>query len=117
MEITTVQKYINMSPRKLRLVAEMIRKMKPVAALKTLEFTNKAAAEPLSKAIKTVVANARQQGLLDDKLSFAKIEVNEGTKPRRMRPGSRGYANPYKKRTSHIKIVLSDEGGSNGTKN
>lgn len=117
MEVTTTQKYINTSPRKLRLVADAVRGMKPAAALTTLEFTNKAAAGLLSKAIKTVVANAKQQGLEDDKLSFVKIEVNEGVRLRRMRPGSRGHANPYKKRTSHIKIVLSDEGGERGPKN
>lgn len=111
MEVTTIQKYINSSPRKIRLVVDMVRQMKPAAALRTLEFTNKAAAVPVSKAIKTVLANAKQQGLQGDKLSFAKIEVNEGVRIRRMRPGSRGHANPYKKRTSHIKIVLSDEKG------
>lgn len=117
MEIITIQKYINTSPRKLRLVADLVRKMKPMGALTVLEHTNKAAAEPMSKAIKTVMANAKQQGIDEGSLSFSKIEVNEGTGLRRMHAGSRGRANAYKKRTSSIKIVLSDEKGEgDGTK-
>lgn len=109
MEIVTIQKYINTSPRKLKLVADMVRKMSPAQALVALQFANKLAADPMSKAIKTVIANAKQQGVDDSKLSFSKIEINEGMRLRRMHPGSRGHANPYKKRTSNIKIVLSDE--------
>lgn len=109
MEIITIQKNIHTSPRKLRLVADMVRKMKPAAALQTLQFTKKSAALPLSGAIKSVLANAKQQHLSENDLVFKKIEINEGVKMRSFRPGSRGRADPYKKRTSQIKIVLSDE--------
>ncbi len=117
MQIMTIQKNISTTPRKLRLVADMVRKMKPSVALQTLEFTPKAAAVPLAKAIKTALGNARQQGLEDENMVFSKLEVNEGLKYRRFHAGSKGRANPYKKRTSHIKIVLSDEKGEiSGTK-
>lgn len=113
----TIQKNIGSTPRKLRLVADMVRKMTPSAALQSLEFTPKAAASLLAKAIKTVLGNAKQQGLSEESLSFESVEVNEGSKYRRFRAGSRGHADSYKKRTSHIKIVLSDEKGvSSGTK-
>lgn len=108
----TIQKNIGSTPRKLRLVADMVRKMKPSLALQTLEFTPKAAAFPLSKAIKTALGNAKQQGLSEEGLSFESVEINEGSKYRRFRAGSRGHADPYKKKTSHIKIVLSDEKGA-----
>lgn len=111
MEVTTIQKNIHMTPRKLMLVADMVRKMKPAAALQALEFTNKAASVPLSKAIKTVLHNALAQDLKAEEMVFKKIEINEGPRMRRFRAGSRGRAKPYKKRTSHIKIVLSDEKG------
>ena len=111
MEIITIQKNIHTTPRKLRLVADMVRKMKPGAALQVLAFTNKAAAEPLSKAIKTVLANAAQQKLDQESLVFKSLEINEGLKYRRVRAGARGRAKPYKRRMSHIKIVLSDEKG------
>lgn len=90
-------------------MADMVRKMNPEQALQVLEFTNKAAAEPLAKSIKTVLANAKQLGVEIQNTSFSRIEINEGVRMKRLRAGSRGRANPYKKRTSHIKIVLSDE--------
>lgn len=90
-------------------MADLVRNMKPSMALQTLQFTNKAAALPLSKAIKTVLANAKQQNLEVDGLVFKKLEINEGLKRRTMRAGSRGRGDPYAKRMSQIKIVLSNE--------
>lgn len=109
MEFTTIQKYIHTSPRKLRLVADMVRKMKPASALVNLQFTNKAAAEPLAKAIKTVLANAKQQNASVDSLVFKSIEINESVKLKRHQPQARGRVNPFKKRMSHIKVVLAAE--------
>lgn len=114
MEYTTIQKNISDSPRKLRLVADMIRKMKPEQALEMLSFTNKAAATPLSKAIKTALANASSPSTDrsgNKVLGFKKIEINEGMKMKRNRVGTagRGRSRPYKRRMSHIKIVLTDE--------
>lgn len=106
MEYITIQKNIQNSPRKLRLVADMIRKMSPSQAVEVLQFANQAAAAPLSKAIKTALANAGK-----DDVAFKKIEINEGMKLKRYRAGTagRGRGRPYKKRWSHIKIVLTDE--------
>lgn len=109
MEAATIQKYMHTSPRKLRLVASLVRKMEPVKALETLRFTNKDAAGDLIKAIKTVVANAKTKGM--EKISFKTIEVNEGPKMRRFRAGARGRARPYKRKMSHIKIVITDKKG------
>lgn len=107
MEYTTIQKNIGDSPRKLRLVADMIRKMKPEQAIEMLSFTNRAAASPLAKAIKTAVANSNGKG----SLVFKKIEINEGMKMKRNRVGTagRGRSRPFRRRLSHIKIVLTDE--------
>ncbi len=109
MEITTIQKYLHTSPRKLRLVSDMIRKMEPARALDILGLTPKAAAKDLEKALRSVLANAKQQGLDASKLTFKKVEINESMKMRRFRAGTRGRVKPYKKRMAHIKIVLSDE--------
>lgn len=109
MEIHTIQKYIHTSPRKLRLVADTIRKMEPTKALDALRFTPKAASKELIAAIKVALANAKQQGLQSDKVIFRKVEINEGVKMRRLRAGTRGRVKPYKRRMAHIKIVLSDE--------
>ncbi|OGE15019.1 50S ribosomal protein L22, partial [Candidatus Daviesbacteria bacterium GWA1_38_6] len=107
MQIQTIQKFIHTSPRKLRLVSDMVRKMEPEKALESLRFTNKAAAGELVKAIQTVLANAKQKGM--EKVSFEKIEINEGPKMKRFRAGAKGRAKPYKRRMAHIKIVLTDE--------
>lgn len=109
MEAIHIQKYIHTSPRKLRLVADMVRQMTPKSALDVLKLTPKMAAKDLAKAIETVMANAKQQGLDVEKAVFKKIEINEGTKMRRFRAGTRGRVRPFKRRMAHIKIVLSDE--------
>jgi large subunit ribosomal protein L22 len=105
MQYIHIQKNIGSSPRKLRLVADMVRKMSPDQAIETLSFTQKSAALPLIKAIKTAVANAGKK----DGLNFASLEVNEGMKMKRFRSAARGRVRPYKKRFSHIKVVLTDE--------
>ncbi|MDP2671899.1 MAG: uL22 family ribosomal protein [Candidatus Daviesbacteria bacterium] len=109
MEITTIQKYIHTTPRKLRLVLGLVRNMEPSRALDVLMLTPKAAAKDLQKALRVVLANAKQQGLDVSKLTFKKVEINESMKMRRFRAGTKGRAKPYKKRMSHIKIVLSDD--------
>ncbi len=109
MEAQTIQKYIHTTPRKLRLVSDMVRPLTPLQALSVLQVTPKAAATDFTKALQAVLANAKQKGMDSEKTFFKKIEVNESTKMRRFRAGTRGRAKPYKKRMAHIKIVLSDE--------
>lgn len=104
-----MQKNVGHSPRKLRLVADMVRPQKPAAALTTLRFTQKAASSDLAKAIQTALSNAKLAGMSE--LVFKRLEINEGMKLKRYRVGTagRGRGRPYRKRMSHIKIVLSDE--------
>lgn len=109
METIAIQKYIHTTPRKLRLLADMVRKVDPQEALNVLGVTPKAAAKDLSLAIKVALANAKQKGLLEGKVLFKSIEINEAGKMKRYRAGTRGRARPYTKKMSHIKIVLSDE--------
>ncbi len=109
MEVTNIQKYIHTTPRKLRLVADMVRKMSPGKSLDTLHFTRKDAATDLTKAIETALGNAKQKGLNLETIGFKAIEINEGPKMRRFRAGTRGRVKPYKRRMAHIRIVLSDE--------
>ncbi len=109
MEATTIQRYIHTTPRKLRLVADMVRKMEPNRALDVLRVTPKYAANDLVKALQTVLANAKVAGMNLEKLEFKKLEIDESMKMRRFRAGTRGRTKPYKKRMSHIKIVLTDD--------
>jgi large subunit ribosomal protein L22 len=111
----TIQKYIRTSPRKLRLVADAVRPLTPEAALLHLKFTSKAAAEPMYKAIKQAVSNAKDQaGLAVNQLAFQTIDVMEGPTYKRFQAVSRGMAHSIMKRTSHIRIVLKE--ASHGTK-
>lgn len=109
METTTIQKFIHTSPRKLRLLADMVRTMNPEKSLVTLKFTPKLAAGPLKKAIEAVLANSKTGGMKSESVHFKSIEINEGPVIKRYRPASKGRALPFKRRMSHIKIVLSDE--------
>ena len=110
-----IQKYIRTSPRKLRLVADAVRKLSPEQALLHLKFTGKAAAEPMYKAIKQAVSNAKDQsGLAASQLAFKTIDVMEGPTYKRFQAVSRGMAHSIMKRTSHIRIVLKE--ASHGTK-
>ncbi len=109
MEVVTIQKYMHTTPRKLRLVADMVRKMAPTQALDILRITPKMAAKDLSKALETVLANAKQLGLDTQNISLKSIEINESTKMKRYRAGTRGRAKPFKRRMAHIKIVVTDD--------
>ncbi len=109
MEAQTIQKYLHTTPRKLRLVSDMVRSLTPTQALNVLQVTPKLAAVDFIKALQTALANVKQKGMDSEKVFFKRIEINESTKMRRFRAGTRGRAKPYKKRMSHIKIVLSDE--------
>lgn len=109
MEIKSVQKFVKTSPRKLRLVAALARKMKPAEAIETLPFSRKRAADPLVKVIKTAVANAKERGLKEENLIFKEIQINEGPRLKRGRPASRGVWHPYKRRMSHIRVVLEEK--------
>lgn len=106
MKFISTQKYIVASPNKLREIARIARKMKPSEAIEKLPFIGKRAVLPLVKVIKTAISNAKQKNIELEKLEFEEIQINEGPKLKRFRAGSRGRAKPYKKRMSHIKVIL-----------
>jgi large subunit ribosomal protein L22 len=106
MEIIASQKYLLLSPRKIRPVVALIKKMTPLEAIERLPFVAKKASEPLAKVIKQALANARVKGLADSDLTFKEIQIGEGPRLKRGRPVSRGQWHPIKKRMSHIRVVL-----------
>lgn len=121
MEFKSVQKYVITSPKKLREVAVLLKKLKPEDAVNKLPFLQKRAAEPLLKVIKTAIAQAGQKGITSDKLIFKEVQINEGPRLKRGRPVSRGRWHPYKRRMSHIRVVLAEDPkvskeAKNGTK-
>lgn len=102
------QKFLRMSPRKLRLVVDAVKKMTPSEALVVLPFSGKRAAEPLSKVIKTAVANAVQAGANAETLVFAEIQIGQGPTLKRGRPVSRGQWHPIRKHMSHIRVGVKE---------
>src|SRR3989344_5701707 len=107
MLIKAEQKYIRMSPRKVRLIADSIRGLPVNAAVVTLERMNKYAAVPVRKPLSQAIANAvNNHGLKEDILTLKSVEVGEGANLKRWQPVSRGRAHSILKRTSHIRIIL-----------
>ncbi len=104
-----VAKYIHMSPRKVRLVADLVRDRSVQEALVMLRFLPKAAAGPVAKAIRSAAANAEESyGLSPDDLYVAGIMADEGPTLKRGRPGPRGRFKPILKRSTHITVVLGE---------
>lgn len=111
----STQKFIRTSPRKIRLVADAVRPLTPVEALRQLKFIGKRAAEPLYQAIRQAVSNAKNnQGAIVENLRFKTLEVNEGATYKRFRAVSRGMAHKIMKRSSHIRVILEEKNGSKG---
>lgn len=100
------QKYLLESPRKIRLVVSLVKKMKPLEAVEKLPFVQKRAAGDLAKVIKSAIANAKAQGVSDTDLIFKEIQIGEGPRLKRGRAASRGMWHPFKKRMAHIRVVL-----------
>ena len=110
MDIIATQKFVLASPKKLREVVALIKKLSPSEAVERLPFAGKRSAKSLEKVVRSAVANARQRGLNEETLSFKEIQINEGPRLKRFRAGARGRAKPYKKRMSHIRVVLTAKG-------
>ncbi len=107
MKVTAQAKFIRTTPRKLRLVADLVRPMRPDEALVILKNLPQRAAVPLSKVLKQAVANCvNNHNLPKDNLTIHSIEINQASTYKRWRPVSRGRAHPIQKKTSHIKIIL-----------
>jgi len=82
-----------------------------------LALTQKHGSYVLIKTIKSAVANAIHNAKLSDaNLMIDRLEVSGGPFLKRFRPSTRGRVHPYKKRSSHIKVVLTEKGDSHGTK-
>ncbi len=94
------------SPRKVRLVANLIRGKKVSVALSALTFLPKRAGEPVKKLIESAVANGKNQNIKQDDLFIKEIRVDKGVVLKRSMPRARGRAFPINKRNSHVKVVL-----------
>jgi len=103
---------VGMSPRKVRMVVDLIRGRGVNEAYSILKFSKKVATRPVEKTLRSAVANAQQKAdaegnyLDTDELVVREVYVNEGPTMKRWRPRAMGRASPRMKRTSHITIVV-----------
>jgi large subunit ribosomal protein L22 len=110
MEVKAQAKYIRMSPRKIRLVVDLIRGLDVDKAEFQLSFMNKAAAKPVLKLLKSAVANALQNfKLKKENLYIEEIRVDGGPTLKRWQPRAFGRATPIRKRSAHIIVVLGEK--------
>ncbi|MBI4090610.1 MAG: 50S ribosomal protein L22 [Candidatus Komeilibacteria bacterium] len=102
-----------MSPKKVRLVAGAIKGLSAEDALARLQFIHKAPSPILAKLVRSALANARHNNNLTDDLMMVKsIIVEEGVALKRWKPAAFGSAHPYKKRASHVRLVLGLKAGA-----
>src|SRR6059058_821733 len=106
-EVRAEAKWVRMSPRKARLVAEHIRGRSVPEARTVLAFSQRAVAREVEKVLRSAVANAEaNHGLVGDDLVVASVYVDEGPTIKRWRARARGRVARIKKRTCHITVKL-----------
>ena len=105
-----IQRLVRQSPRKMRLVIDLIRGKDVNKALTALQFSNKSVARDIAKVLRSAVANAEQKALKEnerfdpDALYVTKAIVNGGQPLKRFTAAAQGRATPIRKRTSHVEI-------------
>ncbi|HEX8275535.1 MAG TPA: 50S ribosomal protein L22 [Longimicrobiaceae bacterium] len=115
MQARAMAKNVGMSPRKMRMVIDLIRGRGVNEAYSILKFSKKAATTPIEKALRSAVANAQQKAdaqgtFLDvDDLVVREAYVNEGPTMKRFSPRAMGRATPIMKRSSHITIIVDEK--------
>ena len=110
METKAVAKYVRISPRKVRLVVDLIRGKKVDEALAILQHTPNISREPVTKVLKSAIANAEHNyDMNPDDLYITKIYVDQGPTLKRIKPRAHGRADRIRKRTSHITVFVGDK--------
>ena len=106
-EARAIAKNVRVTPRKVRLVIDLVRGLPVKQALGILDNFNRAASEPVAKLIKSAAANATNNfGMDEDALYIAQIYANDGLRMKRYLPRAKGSASGLVKRSSHITVVV-----------
>lgn len=107
MQINASLNHLRISPRKIRLITDLVRGMDVKEAETQLKFLTKRVAEPILKLLNSAISNASHNFNIEkDNLFISEIQVNEGPTLKRWRARAMGRAAPIMKRTSHITLVL-----------
>ena len=108
--VSATAKYLRVSPRKARLVADLVRGKGVAEAQAILAYSTRAAAHPVRKVLQSALANAdHNAGMNVQELVLARVTVDEGPTLKRFRPAAKGRATPIRKRTCHITIGLAQD--------
>jgi large subunit ribosomal protein L22 len=115
--VSATAKYVRVSARKARLVADLVRGKGVAEAEAILAFSTRAAAVPVGKVLRSAIANAdHNAGLNVPDLVLTRVTVDEGPTIKRFRPRAQGRATPINKRTCHITIGLAAPTTAGGTR-
>ena len=107
MKVSATAKYVRMSPRKTRLLVDLVRGMSIIEARHQLQFSPKAASKPVLKVLNSAIANAQNNHSLDTtNFVVTAAFVNEGPTFYRYRPRAHGRSAPIRKRMSHITVEV-----------
>ena len=110
MEARAISRYVRISPRKVKVVVDLIRNKPVGVAMGILKNTPKASSEVLIKLLKSAIANAENNYNMNvDKLYVAEVFANPGPILKRIMPRAQGRAFRINKRTSHITLVLKEK--------
>jgi len=110
MQVKAKVKFVKISPKKMRLVVDLIRGLDVEKALEKLSFTNKVAAKPIIKLLESAISNAEENLKLQrNNLLIGSIQVDAGPVLKRWRPRAFGRATPIRKRSSHVLVVLDEK--------
>ena len=109
LQVRAVTKYVGVSPQKVRLVVDQVRGMQAAEAMVVLKFMTQVAAMPVSKTIRSAMANAEENfGLNQSDMMISQIFADEAPTRKWRRFGARGRFKPILKRASHITVVLEE---------
>lgn len=110
MEVKAIGKYISISPKKAREVADLVRGKGAKEAVQMTRLMSQSAAREIGKVLSSAMANAENNFNLDkEKLTVSRIMIDGGPKIKRFRPRARGSAAPIERATSHITIIVSGD--------
>ena len=110
MEVRAVSKHIRTSPKKVRLILDIVRGKKVDEALSVLRYMPNPSAKVVAKTIRSAAANAENNFQMStDDLRIVRIYADEGRTLKRFRPRARGRASPLLKRSSHITVVVEEQ--------
>ena len=110
-----IARNVRMSPRKVRLLVDMVKNMDAAKAVIQLRFANKLAAKPVLKLLESAIANAKHNhNIKEETLKVTGGFVDGGTSLKRWMPKAMGRATPVRHRTSHITLMLEGEGSAKG---